>query len=241
MRYRNLFKITRIFFNIIKASLYSLGVVMLLMLIISFTTLPFWGIYRLATSHSDFDFTPDYIVVMGGSGIPGKSGLIRTYYAAQAAKQFPEAKIIIATPTSKAHIDSTGFKMAQEIRLRQIEQTILFENKGTNTRSQALYISQMLNPQEDKLLIVSSPEHIYRAASSFEKLGFSKVGGLPAFGKSIKVSLKFDAKRIGGKAFVPDVGDNKQLRYQFWNHWQYQIQLLREYVAILYYKLNDWV
>ncbi len=241
MKSINLLKTFRLFIKALKISLFSLGCLMLAMLIVSFTSLPFWGIYHLATSHSKFDFTPNYIIVMGGSGIPGKSGLMRTYYAAKASKQFPDASIIIASPTSKKQIDSTAFKMAEEIRLRQIEQTILFENKGTNTRSQALYISQTLNPQKDKLLIVSSPEHIYRAASSFEKLGFSKVGGLPAFEKNIDISLNFDANKIGGKNFVPDVGDNQQLRYQFWNHWQYQIQLLREYVAILYYKLNDWI
>ncbi len=230
-----------IFVKLIKIGIYGLGILMLTMLILSFTTIPFWERYRLATSHSNIDFTPDYIVVMGGAGVPGYSSLMRTYYAAEASRLFPEASIIIASPSSPEQVDSTGIKMAEELRLRKVEQNILYETKGTNTRSQALYISQMLQPEKDKLLIVSSPEHIFRAASSFEKVGFLKVGGFPAFEKRLNASLKFDTEQIGGKAFVPDVGDNQQIRYQFWNHASYQIKLLREYTAILYYKLNGWI
>jgi len=41
------------------------------------------------------------IVLMGGSGMPGKSALMRTYYTAEAAHAHPDARVIIALPGSR--------------------------------------------------------------------------------------------------------------------------------------------
>ncbi len=226
----------------LKLLIYSLGFIFLLLLIISFTSLPYWGIYHLAVSESEYSFRPDYIVVMGGSGMPSQTALIRTYHAAQFLESYPNIPVIIALPDNTNENSSHLKKMEKELRIRGVESKVIFENKGTNTRAQALLIKELLGDSVDaKLLVVSSPEHIYRTVKSFEKIGFESVEAIPAFEKDLEVSLDFDAKKLGGKDYMLDVGASNQLRYQFWNHLKYEIILLREYSAIAYYKLQGWI
>lgn len=226
----------------LKLLVYSFGFIFLLLLIISFTSLPYWGIYHLGVSESEFNYKPDYIVVMGGSGMPSQTALIRTYHAAQFLESQPNIPVIIALPDNINDNSSHLKKMENELRIRGVESKVIFENKGTNTRAQVLLIKELLGGSVDaKLLVVSSPEHIYRTVKSFKKIGFDNVGALPAFEKDLELSLDFDTEELGGKAYLLDVGDKSQLRYQFWNHLKYEIILLREYSAIAYYKLQGWI
>ncbi len=232
------------FWNFVRVSckslLYFLGFSAFLMLILSFTTLPFWGIYSLGTYHSNYNFKPDVIVVMGGAGMPSQTALIRTYYAAQISKEYPLLPIVIALPDNLNSQNSPLKEMEKELRIRGVRSKIIFENKGTNTRAQALNIKKALGGDKS-LLIVSSPEHIYRSVKSFEKLGFENVASCAAFEKNLNQKLEFNSTQLGGKSYVPDIGESNQLRYQFWNHLVYEIILLREYTAILYYKLQAWI
>jgi len=222
--------------------IYGFGLVFLLLLIISFTSLPYWGIYHLGISGAKNNFKPDYLVIMGGSGMPSQTALIRTYHAAQFLKSQPNIPVIIALPDDVSTESSHLKKMENELRIRGVESSVSFENKGTNTRAQALLIKELLNGNTDaKLLIVSSPEHIYRTVKCFKKIGFGKVAALPAFEKDLEPSLMFNSKALGGKGYILDVGESNQLRYQFWNHLKYEITLIREYSAILYYKLQGWI
>jgi len=226
--------------KLLKVISLSLGFVFLTMLVLSFTSLPYWGIYRLA--QTDFKFKPELIVIMGGSGVPSQTALMRTYHAANLAKQFPYSSIIIALPDDLNDSVSDIQKMKQELRIRSVNNPVFFETKGTNTRSQALEIKKILHSDlQKKMIIVSAPEHIYRATQTFKRIGFTAVGGYPAFEKDLSLSLDFDADELGGLRIVPDVGKHTQLRYQFWNHLIYEIRLLREYFAIVYYKLEGWI
>jgi len=237
----SIFNMKKKILKLAKFIVFFFGVLFFAMLAISFTSLPYWGIYRLAIV--EFSFTPDLIVVMGGSGVPSQTALMRTYHTANLAKAFPQSSIIIALPDENLQ-DSTSHlqKMKNELRMRLVVNPIFFEPNGTNTRAQALEIKkQMKNQLNKKVVIVSSPEHIYRATQTFKKIGFTNVGGYPAFEEDLNLSLDFDADELGGIQFVPDVGKHTQLRYQFWNHLIYEIKLLREYVAIVYYKLEGWM
>ncbi len=213
------------------------------MLILSFTSLPFWGYYWLGTSAGQEDLTPSYIVVLGGSAIPGNSGLMRTYYAAKAAMKFPDAKIIIALPGDTADKKSSLNLMIKELEIRGIDENrIGIENRGTNTRYQVLEIKREMPVLITPLLIVTSPDHMRRAILSFEKAGFENVAGFPAFEKSIDFNLNFDDEDLGGRyRFLPGIGDNIQIRYQFWQHLEYELKIMREFVALGYYRLKGWI
>jgi uncharacterized SAM-binding protein YcdF (DUF218 family) len=197
--------------------------------------------YNLGISTNTLEKNPDYIVVLGGGGMPSESGLMRTYFASKTAKQFPNSKLIVALPGNTTDTTSAIFLMKKELIERGVNgNRILFEPIGTNTRSQALEIKKLINI-DNNILIISSPEHMYRAVKTFIKVGFKQTGGKPAFEKAIESNLSFEDDTLGGNNIGPSIGDNTQLRYQFWNHMKYQIIVYREYLAIVYYKLKSWI
>ncbi len=241
------------FFLIIIGSFAFIGIVL------AFTSAPFWIWYGLGTSKAEISGTPDYIVVLGGSGIPSETGLMRTYYAALAAKNFPDARIIIALPGDTTDTLSSVNRMRAEMILRGVEpERILLEDSGTNTRAQAMLIRELISnyklqitnyelpssslvPRPSSLLLITSPEHLYRAVGTFRKAGFEQIDGLPAFESDIESDISFTARKLGGRRWVPDVGSNITLRYQFWTQLHYELLIIREWVAIAYYWLMGWI
>ena len=219
-----------------------LGFCFFIMILLSFTTLPFWMYYNLGRSKNTVCFTePNYIIVLGGGGIPSESGLMRTYKASQLSLKYPTAKVIIALPGDTSDCISSVNLMRREIIYRGVDSTkILLEPTGTNTRMQALQILSIID-ENSKILLVTSPEHMYRAIRVFKTAGMINTGGSSAFEKAIESDLGFDLEKLGGNQFVLDLGDNTQFRYQFWNHFKYQIIIYREYFAITYYKIKGWI
>ncbi len=81
-----------------------------------------------------------------------------------------------------------------------------------------------------------------RAILTFRKAGFQHVTGLPAFEQSVDFDLAFNDDELGGrKRFIPDIGHNTQIRYQFWIHLEYEILIIREIVALGFYNLKGWI
>ncbi|MCD4731118.1 MAG: YdcF family protein [Bacteroidales bacterium] len=235
--------IFRVLLKLAKGISVLAGILAIFMILISFTTLPYKGIYWLGTSALKAESTPEYIVVMGGSAMPGKSGLIRTYYAAMIAKKLSEAKIIIALPGDIYDTNSSIRLMQKELEIRNIDpDRIIMENKGKNTRFQALEIKKIIPGKKSSVLIVTSPEHMRRAIRAFEKTGFQYVNGIPAFDAVHDFELIFKDEKLAGKnRFLPEIGNNTQIRYQFWKHLEYEIIFIREIVALGFYNLKGWI
>lgn len=231
--------------KVIRISLITLGIVFLLLLIISFTTWPFWGYYWLGTSKSEIAGKPDYIVLLGGGGMPSESNLIRAFYVFRAATEAPQSKIIISIPGDTSDPKSTARLVASELMSKGIDSMrIYYEQTGTNTRSQALQLQQFPSDrlQEKTILLVSSPEHMRRAVLVFQKAGFQHINALPAFENALEANLFFKDEDLGGnKLPVPGIGNNTSVRYQFWNHLKYEILIAREMAALGYYKLRGWI
>ncbi|MCF8228470.1 MAG: YdcF family protein [Bacteroidales bacterium] len=220
----------------------TLGVAFLLMIILSFTEQPFWAYYWLGTHNSELEESPDYVVVMGAGGMPSPEGLMRCYYASKAAETFPESKIIIALPTLEEYFYvSHTYKMFKEIHKRGIDSTrFLFEIDGTNTRTQAVEIAEMI-PSRDTaaLMIITSPEHMYRSVLTFRKMGFKEVGGVPSFEDALDEELLFDKEERKKK--IKSLDRNVSLRYNMWNYLKYEISIIRESIAIAYYWVRGWI
>jgi len=251
------------------------GLFFTVMIIMAFTSAPFWIWYGLGVKKAGIHRPPDYIVVMGGGGMPSESGLMRCWYASRVANHFTRARIIIALPGDIKDSLSSVNQMKKEMELRGIApERIMFEDSGTNTRAEALNIFRIISDIEHNintsrvtrhasrdssrvtrhasldsshvtrhvsLLIVTSPEHLYRAVLTFRKAGFLKVDGVPAFEKTIESNLNFNARKLGARGWVPDVGRNITIRYEFWVHLEYELLVLREYMALAYYKLQGWI
>ena len=215
--------------------------IFLIVIALSFTTLPFWMYYNLGVDKSYLESDPDYIVVMSGNGIPSESGLMRTYFASKEANKYKKSKIIISMPGDTTDTTSACYLMKKELVLRKVNPgRILFENKGTNTRSQALAVREMLkgNPS---ILIVTSPEHVYRTKATFKKIGFSNIFSKAAHETPVEASFLFQDDDLGGNDLIIEIGESTQFRYQFWNHLKLQIVVFREYTAIVFYKMKGWI
>jgi uncharacterized SAM-binding protein YcdF (DUF218 family) len=157
-------------------------------------------------------------------------------------RHFIQSKIIIALPGDTVDSLSSVCQMKEELVLRGIASNrILFESQGTNTRAQALNIASLRVTRIASLLIVTSPEHLYRAVLSFRKAGFIKVDGVPAFETAIESELSFNDRLLGGKKWLPSIGKNITIRYQFWTQLHYEQMILREWLAIVFYKLSGWI
>lgn len=218
------------------------GLFFVILIILSFTTVPFYGYHWLGTSCSGVNGKPQYIIMLGGSGMPGGSNLMRCWYTARAASEFSGAQVYIVMPGDSADPAGTPSKLRDELIFRNVpEERISFESNGTNTRSQALECSRKI-PRESPVLLVTSPEHMRRSVLTFKKAGFEKVYALPSFENPSEADFTFTDSELGERPpFVPAVGQNTQLRYQVWNHLLYEIMIARELTALSYYFLRGWI
>lgn len=229
-----------------------MGSVFTLFILLAFTSAPFWMWYGLSMSRAGVNRPPDYILVLGGGGMPSESALMRCWYAAKTANYFTRAKVIVALPGKTSDSLSSINGMKKELTIRGIAvERILLEDSGTNTRAEALNIAKIITKHKlsrqpgagsrESILIVTSPEHIYRAVLTFKKAGFTNVDAIPAFEEAIESDLSFQGRRLGGRRWVPDIGNNITLRYQFWTQLHYEELLLREVFALGYYWVKGWI
>ena len=193
--------------------------------------------------------------------MPSESGLIRCWYAAKTAGHFPNARVIISLPGDTTDKQSSVNQMKYELLLRGVNQTrIILEADGTNTRAQALQVNKLIDGLEKitnyelritnksshvtrhtSLLIITSPEHLTRSVLTFKKAGFLRTDGVPAFEKVIESDITFNDAILGGRTWIPGVGGNLALRYQFWTQFRYEGMMIREFLAMVYYKLKGWI
>ena len=226
----------------IKFSKWFLGIVgsfSLVIFILSLTDIPYFAYYRLGTPDIRSNHSPDLIVILSGSSMPSPDGLIRAWYGVQAARQYPDAKIIIALPYSDGDSLKPLKLMAYELTVKGVDSTrIRFEPLGFNTRSQALNIAAMfpLNKSQLSVVVITSPEHTYRSVKTFLKAGFADVCGLAAFDKPV------DPEKAADKGKSRDIRiKSLDLRYNMWSYLEYELTVMREYCAIAYYKLKGWI
>lgn len=230
------------FLRILRAFLMATGVLFLGSLVISMTTLPFWGVHWLGTSLSALNGEPSHIVFLGGSGMPSESNLIRCWYTASAADAFPSSEVVIVMPGDTTDRGSTPVKIEAELFLRGVnKERIHFVNQGTNTRSQAKECAGEIDIQS-QILLITSPENMRRSILCFKKAGFQKINAFPAFENASEADFSFNDDELGGNSpIVPNVGNNMQLRYQIWTHLKYEILIIRELFALTYYWIRGWI
>jgi len=218
------------------------GLLFLSMIVLSFTALPWHAYHRLGTKLvSKQNQNPDCIILLGAGGIPGAEGLLRTWYTIEAAGKFPSSEIIVALPADTTDFEASDHKrIIQQLTNAGVEaKRILSETRGTNTREQSVFIFKMLAQKKANLLIVTSPEHMYRSILTFRKTGFENVNGLPTFENSFDEELLISEEGTQGKK--ENKSGNLGLRYNMWSYLQYEIKVSREYIALAYYKLKGYI
>ena len=243
------------FWRATRAALALAGLAALLFAATLFTNLP-WRAYRaLARVPATAAGAPSHILVMGGSGIPGESGLCRTFFGAEAARRHPRAEVLLALPlatnesfASRAYVDELRLRGVAARRLRVLA-------GGRNTREQALRLAETLAdaPRPAHVLIVTDPYHVRRTAACVRKAAAERqldvqVSALPVFQLSIDDPLDFRAAELDApgpapavRAAVPDVGAALRFRYDVWNNLGYVVDVLREATALVYYRSRGWI
>lgn len=237
------FKTKSIYFlRILRKIFVVIGIFFSVCVILALTEQPFWAYHWLGTSKSELKWKPEFIILLGGGGMPSQSNLMRCWFTDKAANSFPDAKVVIAIPGEISDSLSTPLLVSQELLVRGIKpKNILFEHEATNTRAQAVNCKRIIKMQTP-ILLVTSPEHMRRAVLSFQKAGFEKVNALPAFENALESDLTFNDDELGGnKTLLPDVGESINMRYQLWNHMKYEILIAREMLALAYYNLRGWI
>lgn len=227
------------FLRFVKWLFLTSGLLAILFFFLSFTSIPYHAYHYLGTCNAKLYHKPGLIVLLGGGGMPSPDGLMRCYYTAEAAKENTNARIIIALPCDERDSASQLQLMRRELILRGIDSSrISFEPRGFNTHSQAENIAALFGTslRTTALLIITSPEHMYRSVKTFQKAGFANVGGVAAFEDPIDEEQITD-KQNNGDTRVKSVA----LRYNMWSYMNYELLAIKEYCAITYYKLMDWI
>jgi uncharacterized SAM-binding protein YcdF (DUF218 family) len=228
--------------TILKKVVLVAGFIFLIMLALSFTDYPYHAYHWLGTSLVEpQNQKPDYIVLLGAGSVPGNETLLRIYYTAEIAKKFPSSKIIAALPSDSLDFQNSDHqRMVHELVKAGIDSSrIISETRGSNTYSQSHQIFKLIGQPHTRLLIVTSPEHIYRSILTFKKTGFTHLNGQPAFEGYFDESLLMNDP--SEKQSLRKPGQNLSLRYNMWSYLQYEIKVLREIAALSYYQLKGYI
>lgn len=223
----------------LKFLLLALGVITALAAVLACTRVPY-DLHRwLGLAGGACPPAPQVVVVLGGSGMPSGPELLRLHYGAAVAAEHPAARVLVVHPRDTAVMRA----MVAELVLRGVDagriDTLM---RGANTREQALAVGAYLGERAAvPLALVTAPENMYRSLGAFRKAGLRGVGGVPAFDHAMFTDLGYRHGRIGGKKWVPDVSEDVGLRYNFWNYLKLEVTCVREYAAIAYYRVNDWM
>jgi uncharacterized SAM-binding protein YcdF (DUF218 family) len=252
-------KMAGVVLRTLRCGLALLGATTLAAVLAQFTQLP-WNTYKwLAEFPEPTDRAPTHILLMGAGGIPGESGLMRTFYGAVAAGLHPDAELLVAMPQGAEESEASRAYL-DELRLRgvPVERLSILDN-GRNTREQALRMAERLGDANasSAVLVVTDPTHVRRTALSLRRAGVAHVAAMPAFQYSLEDSTPWGTSpdRATHSCTEPDIafqptpqpaaesvlGRFTLLRYAFWNHLGYTFETSREVVALGVYRLRGWI
>lgn len=235
-------KLKKIIFYILKGlKIFTIvfGCISFIVFILAFTPVPYYMYRSLEKdpNKSKTIFIPEYIIMLGGGGMPSEDNLIRLYYTQEYSKNYQIPIIIIHPDDSICQYKMSDFLIANGI----LEENISFFVEGINTRSQVLsFLENYPEMIDAKILLISSPYHINRAIKCFNKAGFTNIHAQSAFEEAIKLNLSVKKRDLKGNKYIPEV-NNTNARYTFWNYLKLEIICFREYTALFYYWLKNWI
>ena len=228
--------------NILKWLFISFGIILLLINILALTPLPFY-MHRSLGEDPCWDddtttiFTPDYIIMFGGAGMPSESNLIRLYYTAEIAGKLHKPIILVHPEDSVCQAEMTKYLVNNGIS----SDSIMYMTAGSNTRSQSVCLADSFpDIISANCLIITAPEHLSRTLKCLKKCGIENIRGIGAFESTVDFDLELDKAKLKGNKFVPYI-ESTNLRYTYWNYLKLEIICFREYLATAYYWLKDWI
>ncbi|VAX24801.1 hypothetical protein MNBD_NITROSPINAE02-221 [hydrothermal vent metagenome] len=167
----------------------------------------------------------DYIVLLPAGGIPGPTMLMRAYKTAQESRKNRKAKIILSNIVDTTLEKSTIWSIREELVARGVPaKRIIFEKKAKSTSDHAKYIKEdgIGDYKNDSYLIITSPSHVKRSILTFRAQGFGHIYAVSATARS-------DVEDLGGMQYA---------RYHFWGSLKLSVDVIRELLAIGWYKVT---
>lgn len=221
----------------IKILFFILGFVFVVMLVLAFTSAPFYMYYNLGKSpsqNSDIK-KPQMVMMFGGAGMPSEDNLMRLYHTAALARHYDVPVLLIHPKDSLCQAEMTRLLHQGGV------DKVAYMTSGSNTRSQCMELKET-HPQfiEKQLLVVTSPEHVRRTVKSLNKVGFINVVGVAAYPATVDFDLSLKKQKLGGNNAVPSV-ESVKMRYTFFNSLKLEITCIREYLALGYYRIKGWI
>lgn len=221
----------------IKFTIFTLGVLFLTMIVLAFTSKPFYWYFDLGQNPNEETSIsrPESIVMFGGAGMPSEDNLMRLYHTAALARHFGVPVILVHPEDSLCQAEMTRL-----LRQGGID-NILYMTEGTNTRSQALELMATYPKLAEKqFIVITSPEHVRRTVKCLNKVGFQNVIGKAAYPATVDFDLSLKKQKLGGNEAIPSV-ESIKMRYTFFNYLKLEITCLREYFALAYYRIKGWI
>lgn len=242
------------------------GAAALVLAALQFTGVP-WRAYRaLARGGAGFEGAATHVWVPGGSGVPGRSALMRLWYGAESWWRGGGAAEVWVTLPAGVAASEDARAYVRELELRGVPpEKIRVVDGGRNTREQALCVARALAADggDARVEVVTSPEHVRRCADALEHAAREAgaklaVCGIPAMELSLGETAP--AARTGEAAAGPAawgeededtadededeaelLGDGILLRYGVWGNLQYTLDAAREWVALGVYWSKGWI
>ena len=213
------------------------GILFFTMLVLAFTSTPFYMHYRLGQDpNDDIEISnPQLVMMFGGAGMPSEDNLMRLYHTAALARHFDVPVLLVHPEDSLCQAEMTRL-----LRQGGID-SILYMTEGANTRSQAVELMNAYPELSEKeLIVVTSPEHVRRTVKCLNKVGFRNTIGKAAYPATVDFDLSLKKQKLGGNEVIPSV-ESVKMRYTFFNYLKLEIACLREYCALAYYKIKGWI
>lgn len=232
----------KITLSILKWIFISFGIILLIINILALTPTPFYmhrclGEDPAWKEDSTTNFSPDYIIMFGGAGMPSESNLIRLYYTAELANRLGKPIIIVHPQDSVCQKEMSKYLTNNKIPTDSIK----YMTGGSNTRSQSLCLADSFPElKEATSLIITAPEHLSRTLKCLKKCEIKNIRGIGAFENTVDFDLSLDGQKLKGNKYIPDI-ESINLRYTYWNYLKLEITCLREYFATAYYWIKDWI
>lgn len=213
------------------------GILFFTMLVLAFTSAPFYMHYRLGQDpNDDVEVSnPQLVMMFGGAGMPSEDNLMRLYHTAALARHFDVPVLLVHPEDSLCQSEMTRL-----LRQGGID-SILYMTEGANTRSQAVELMNAYPELSEKeLIVVTSPEHVRRTVKCLNKVGFRNTIGKAAYPATVDFDLSLKKQKLGGNEAIPSV-ESVKMRYTFFNYLKLEITCVREYFALAYYKIKGWI
>ena len=213
------------------------GILFFTMLVLAFTSAPFYMHFNLGQDpNDDVEVSnPQLVMMFGGAGMPSEDNLMRLYHTAALARHFDVPVLLVHPEDSLCQAEMTRL-----LRQGGID-SILYMTEGANTRSQAVELMNAYPELSEKeLIVVTSPEHVRRTVKCLNKVGFQNVVGKAAYPATVDFDLSLKKQKLGGNEAIPSV-ESVKMRYTFFNYLKLEITCLREYCALVYYKIKGWI